>query len=80
MAAVTVAHSVNKIATQSHQLPVLFINVQIERCNVEPSLYSCVVSLVIVVMGSDVSRIVHHSRDNDRSECGDDSRGFPGVL
>src|SRR5208337_321596 len=76
VATVAVAHNVNNIATQSHQLPVFPLQVQGNRGDFEPSLNPTLLSLVIVVMGSDGSRTVHHPRDNDRSECCDESRGF----
>ncbi len=47
--AVAVAHSVDNIATQTHQRPVFSLQVQGNRSDFKPSLNSTLISLVIVV-------------------------------
>ena len=77
MAAIAAALCVHNIASQSHQLSVLPQEVQRNRRDLKSSMNLCFFPFVIVVVvGSYVSRTIHHSRGNDRNKCCDYSRGF----
>jgi len=76
VAAIAVTHSVDNIAAQSYQAPVFPDKIKRDRRDFKSSMNSCLISLVIVVMGDDAPRIGDHSRDNDGNECGDDPSGL----
>src|SRR5436190_439255 len=57
-------------------LPVFPDKIKRDRRDFKSSMNSCLISLVIVVMGDDAPRIGDHSRDNDGNECGDDPSGL----
>src|SRR6266404_3161513 len=81
MAAIAAALCVHNIASQSHQLSVLPQEVQRNRRDLKSSINLCFFPFVIVVVvGSYVSRTIHHSRGNDRNKCCDYSRGFNKVA
>jgi hypothetical protein len=76
--AVAVADSVDNIAAQTYQGPVLALQVQGHRGDVEAASNPGFLSLVrrVLVTRSDALRAIRHSRENNSSEYRDDSRGL----
>ena len=81
VAAVAVARGIHNVANQSHQCPVFALNVEGNRGDIEPTLNPGFVSLVILTRINPF-RICHRSRENNGSECRDNSSGFqePGLC
>jgi hypothetical protein len=73
--AITVAHRIDNVASQSHKRPVLAFQVQRYGCDIETTLNKGFLVLItlFILIGSDSLRAIHQDRErksaNNRRQC-----------
>jgi hypothetical protein len=79
---IAASYRVNPIASQTYEIPILVLQVKVNRGDGQAAMNPCLFTFVTIstFMGSDEPRTAHHSGGNNRRECYDDSLSLQRPL